>query len=121
MIARIGAAFLLSGLTAGCASNPPGVPVTDNGLTAPVALFGPICERFDHPQVSGGSHWDGRAQLLWEAPDTDVVVGVACGITSLGDGLATLEASIDVRDRSARDLRAFLGQNGIATRATVAP
>jgi hypothetical protein len=121
MSARKSLALLFSLAAGGCAANLPAVPVTDEGLAAPVALFRPICERFDHPQVVGGSRWDGRAELLWESPTTDVVIGVECGLTALSSGLMTLEVPVDIRDPRARDLRAFLTQNGIATLPTVSP
>lgn len=43
-----------------------------------------------------------------------MIVAVDGSVTSLDAGLKTLETRIDIRDQTARDLRAFLGQNGIA-------
>ena len=121
MSARQGLALALASIAAaGCVDHAP-VPVTDN-LAAPLSLFRPVCDRFDYPGAAPGSHWDGRAQLTWEALDTDVVVGVQCSLTSWRTGVPeTLEARIDIRVPSARELRAFLAQNGIAVLPTVSP
>ena len=92
------------------------VPVTEN-LAVSLALFRPVCDRFDYPSVAAGAHWDGHAQLTWETIDTDVVIGVQCSLTCWRrDVPETLEERIDIRDPSVRDLRAFLAQNGIAIR-----
>ena len=97
------------------------MPVTDT-LTAPITLFRPLCDRFDYPGATPGAHWDGHAELTWEALDTDVIIGVQCSLTSWRrDVPETLEARIDIRDRTAKDLRTFLSQNGIAVLLTVSP
>jgi hypothetical protein len=118
MSGRKGLALLLTSLAAGCIADRP-LPVTDD-LSAPVAYVRPICSRFEYQGVPNDAHWDGRAAMVW-ASDEDVIVGVDCSLTSLSAGLVTLEERIDIRDPTARHLRTFLSQNGIAVLPTVSP
>ena len=113
---QITAMLVIVGVAAGgCVSSQP-VPIAD-GLSAPLTLFRPICERLYYPSnvPSGGAHWDGHATVIWESAHTDIIIGVECGLTRLGAGIETLETRIDIRDPTARDLRAFLAAHGAAT------
>jgi hypothetical protein len=84
-------------------------------LLAGVALE-PVCDRPYYPlSVPIGARWDHTAKLIWESDDTDVIIGVECGLSRVGgSAVETLATRIDIRDPTARELRTFLTQHGAA-------
>jgi hypothetical protein len=96
---------------AGCAQAP-SLPVTVD-LTALGALVRPGLRTAglpSHPvRFTLGR---ARGPIVW-ASDNSEVVAVDCSMTSLSEGLVTLETRVDIRELYAGALRRFLTQNGV--------